>query len=104
MGKLRRLELEVELKAALGSDNVYFQPPPDFKGLLYPCIVYQRDNASTQYADNVPYRFTQRYQVTYIDRSPDSDVVDKLAALPLSSFSRHFATSGLNHDVFVIYH
>jgi hypothetical protein len=72
--------------------------------MQYPCIVYERDNASTKYADNLPYRHTVRYQVTLIDRSPDSDVYDKLAALPLSSFSRHFATSGLNHDVFVIYH
>lgn len=70
----------------------------------YPCIVYERDNASAKFADNIPYSFTQRYQVTLIDRSPDSDVIQKLAAFPLSSFSRHFATSGLNHDVFVIYH
>lgn len=73
--------------------------------MVYPCIVYQRDNASAKYADNIPYSFTQRYQVTLIARNPDSDdVIKKLAAFPLSSYSRHFATSGLNHDVFVIYH
>lgn len=70
----------------------------------YPCIVYERDNASLKSADNNPYSWMQRYQVTYIDHSPDSDVIDKLAAYPLSLFNRHFATSGLNHDVFVIYH
>jgi len=72
--------------------------------MIYPCIVYERDNASTKHADDKPYAFAQRYQVTLIDHNPDSDVIDKLNALPLCAFNRHFATSGLNHDVFVIYH
>lgn len=72
--------------------------------MQYPCIVYERDNASFKNADNFTYAFTQRYQVTLIDQNPDSDVIDKLMVLPLSSFNRHFVTSGLNHDVFVIYH
>lgn len=72
--------------------------------MQYPCIVYERDKASRQNADNLAYRWKQGYQVTYIDKSPDSDVLDALIAMPLSEFDRHFATSGLNHDVFVIYH
>lgn len=103
MGKSRRIELDGILKNVLGSSNVYYQPPPNTV-LNYPCIVYERDNASTRHAGNAPYTFTQRYQVTLIDKDPDSDTIDKLAALPLSEFNRHFATSGLNHDVFVIYH
>jgi len=99
----RRKEFQDLLEAALSGPNVYFEPPPDAI-MDYPCIVYERDNASMKSADNVPYMFTQRYQVTLIDRNPDSVVLSKLAAFPLSSFSRHFATSGLNHDVFVIYH
>lgn len=101
--KSRRIELQHLLEEAVGSSNVYFQPPPNV-AMQYPCIVYERDNASVNHADNGPYRFIQRYQVTYIDRNPDSDVLARLAAFPLSSYSRHFATSGLNHDVFVIYH
>lgn len=103
MANSRRIEFQRILEGVLGSPNVYFQPSPDDK-MDYPCIVYERDNASTKHADNNPYNFTQRYQVTYIDLMPDSDVVRMLAALPLSDFSRYFATSGLNHDVFVIYH
>lgn len=99
-----RKSLQSLLESIIGDDQVHFQPPPDID-ISYPCIVFERDNnASLNSADNIPYTWTQRYQVTYIDRNPDSDVIDKLAALPLSSFSRHFATSGLNHDVFVIYH
>jgi hypothetical protein len=101
--RTRRASLNDLLKSLLGSNNVYFQPPPDIN-MSYPCIVYERDNAALKSADNIPYSVTQRYQVTYIDPTPDSDVIDKLLDLPYSSFSRHFATSGLNHDVFVIYH
>jgi hypothetical protein len=103
MANARRVEFNDILKAILGSGNVYFQPPPNHV-MAYPCIVYERDNASAKYADNLPYNVQQRYQVTLIDRNPESDVYFKLEQLPLSSFSRHFATSGLNHDVFVIYH
>lgn len=103
MGRAQRLELHELLKDALGSDYVYFQPPED-RVMQYPCIVYERDNASFKSADNFAYAHTQRYQVTLIDSNPDSDVVDKLLEFPMSSFNRHYATSGLNHDVFVIYH
>lgn len=100
---LRRSDLNDLLKTVLGSDCVYFQPGPDTT-MQFPCIVYERDRSSVQHADNQPFRSALRYQVTYMDYSPDSDVVAKLLALPLCSFNRHYATSGLNHDVFVLYH
>lgn len=103
MGQSRRKAFDALLVQILGSDQVYFQPPPSVK-MKYPCIVYERDSASAKHADNQPYSVVRRYQVTYIDHLPDGDVVDKLEALPLSEFSRHFATSGLNHDVFSIYY
>jgi hypothetical protein len=99
----RRKSLNDLLKELLGTDFVYFQPGPDVD-MQYPCIVYERDNSSVQHADDLPYRSAQRYQVTYMDYNPDSDVVAKLLALPLCSFNRHYATSGLNHDVFMLYH
>lgn len=71
--------------------------------MLYPCIVYQRDNAITDFAGNYPYRFTQRYQVTLIDRHPDNVTHGKLAGLPMCLFNRYFAADNLNHDVFVLY-
>jgi hypothetical protein len=99
----RRTQLQGILETVLGSSNVYFQPG-EGRTLNYPCIVYERDNASTKHADNAPYSWQQRYQVTFVSREPDSDVIDKLYSLPLCVFNRHFATSGLNHDVFVLYH
>lgn len=104
MAESQRLKFSQVLKTALGSTTeVYFQPPPDLK-MKYPCLVYERDDLAVKHADNVPYNTLQAYQVTHISYDPDSDVVDKLMALPLCSYNRHFATSGLNHDVFVIYH
>lgn len=90
------------LVALLGSRNVYFQPPSTTT-MTYPCIVYARDSTSESHADNILYRFKQRYQVTVIDRNPDSSIPGKIRRLPLSSFSRRFAADNLNHDVFNVF-
>jgi len=98
----RRLDLNTLLTGVLGSTNVYFQPPDSTK-MLYPCIVYQRDDAITEFAGNRPYSYTKRYQVTVIDRNPDSEIPDKVAALPMCKFNRFFISDNLNHDVFELY-
>lgn len=98
----QRLQLQNLLSNLLGLPNVYFQPPANVQ-MEYPCIVYKRDFARTQFAGNAPYRRTKRYQVTVIDRNPDSDIPDKVAMLPMCTFDRHYATNNLNHDVFTIY-
>jgi hypothetical protein len=69
----------------------------------YPCIVYARDDSQSEYAGNRPYARTKRYQVTVIDRNPDSDLPDTVEELPLCSFNRHFAANNLNHYVFNLY-
>jgi len=97
------MEFNAILVDILGSPNVYFQPPDDSR-MQYPCLVYELEDVATQHADNGPYSMHDRYQVTFIRQKPDSPVKRKLLGLPLSSFSRHFATSGLNHDVYVIHH
>lgn len=98
MGK--RLDLQAILKQITA--NVYFQPPSSVT-MQYPCIVYQRDDADTKFADDSPYSYTQRYQVTLIDRNPDSTLFDAIRILPLCRYDRSFATEGLNHDVFNLY-
>lgn len=98
----QRLELQTLLEGVLGTPNVYFQPPPNVQ-MKYPCIVYKRDSARTEFAGNTPYKYAKRYQVTYIDQDPDSPTPDKIAALPMCSFNRHFAANNLNHDVFSLY-
>jgi hypothetical protein len=97
-----RLDLQAKLAALLGSTQVYFQPPANVQ-MKYPCIVYSRDRAETQFAGNLPYKYAKRYQVTVIDRDPDSLIPDKVAALPTCVHSRFYTADGLNHDVFDLY-
>lgn len=81
---------------------VYFQPKPTIQ-LKYPCIIYERDQARNRFANNGPYSHTKRYQVTIIDQNPNSAIPDKVAALPMSTFSRQFATDNLTHDIYSLY-
>lgn len=98
----QRIELQALLVGLLGSNNVYFQPPPTVK-MNYPCILYRRDYVAIDYSDNKPYKHKKRYSVTYVDINPDSDVPDKLALLPLCSFDRFYTADNLNHDVFNLF-
>ena len=94
----RRLDLQALLESILGSDNVYFQPPATVE-MQYPAIVYERDAARTQFADNKPHRYTQRYKLTVIARSPDTDIHLEVAKLPMTTYERHFTAGGLHHDI-----
>lgn len=97
-----RLQLQSLLESILGSRNVYFQPPANVQ-MQYPCIIYERDAADAKFADDIPYRHTKRYQVTVVDRDPDSSIPDRIAALPLCSYSRFFTADDLNHDVYNLF-
>lgn len=83
--------------------NVYFQPPNNTI-MKYPAIRYQRTDIQTIFADNEPYHSTKAYEVTVIDKNPDSPIVDAIASMPMNTFSRHYEADGLNHDVFVLYY
>lgn len=69
----------------------------------YPAVVYSIDQAETEFADNLPYRRTKRYQVTIIDQDPDSPIPDKVADLPMCLFERHFTSGNLHHYVYNLY-
>lgn len=96
----RRLQLHELLLTFV--EHAYFQPP-EGKLMEYPCIVYQLDNARTQFAGNSPYRYSKRYQVTVIDRDPDSSIPDKVAFLPSCIFNRFYVADNLNHFVYTLY-
>lgn len=98
----QRLNLQTLLVATLGSTNVYFQPPPSTQ-IQYPCIVYERSEATTKFADNSPYNVQVGYQVTLVDKNPDTTVLEKIMLLPKCRYVRHFVSDNLNHDVFIIY-
>lgn len=71
--------------------------------MQYPAIVYSRDDIATDFADNVPYRISNRYEVIYIDRDPDSEIPKQISSLPMCKFNRHYVVDGLNHDAFTLY-
>lgn len=81
---------------------MFFQPPNN-TAMQYPCIVYAIDRMSTDFADNNPYRLLDRYQVTVIDRNPDTLIRKKVAALPMTLFNRFYVVDNLNHYVFNLY-
>lgn len=97
-----RLELQALLVSLLGSNNVYFQPPPSLN-MSYPCIVYKRDYQDSDFANNKPYKHKKRYLVTVIDRDPDSDIPDKVRELPMCVYDRFYTADNLNHDVFNLF-
>lgn len=99
----RRLELHNRLLDILGSNNVYYQPPSTVN-MSYPAIVYSRDNINNIYADDDVYNQTRNYQITVIDRDPDSIIVDKISRIKRIKFTRHYTTNNLNHDVFNIHY
>lgn len=96
-----RLDFQ-SLLEGLGGVSVYFQPPPNVT-MSYPAIVYNRYGEDVKRADNIRYGNKIQYQVTVIDRDPDSELPGQVAELPLSSFIRHFTTEGLNHDIYYVY-
>lgn len=98
-----RLNLHDELCKTLGSNHVYFQPPPSVQ-MTYPAIVYSRDVIASEYADNEHYIGRKAYLVTVIDKNPDSSIVDALSLWPYCRYERHYAANNLNHDVFRIYY
>ena len=101
---LSRIDLHAKLVTLLGSKYVYFQPPETLK-LTYPCIVYERHDIDNTHADNDVYMEPVKYRVTIIDQNPDSQLVEKMNHFGHNvRFVRHFATEGLNHDIFDIYY
>ena len=99
----RREELHEILCEALGSRNVYFQPPESIK-MKYPAIVYSRDDIDNSFANDSVYMQSLAYSVTVIDSDPDSEIVSNVSRLPRCQYDRHYKADNLNHDMFTIYY
>lgn len=99
----RRIKLQTLLENILGSGNVYFQPAENVR-MKYPAIVYNRSDIDSYHANNLVYLNKTKYQVTIIDRDPDSKVVEHMSELPYCAFKQHFVSDSLNHDIFDLYY
>lgn len=104
MADERRYLFQDLLEEALGSDQVYFQPPESVK-MRYPSIVYERRSSDSQFADNDAYLLMQGYDVTVISLDPDFvHELDLPHKFKHCRSDRHFTADNLNHDTFVIYY
>lgn len=102
MGK--RTDLHREFCELLKSQHAYFQPPANIQ-MSYPAIRYKLSDIDKFAADDKAYRLVNRYEVTYIDTNPDSDMPKKiLEHFPMCSFDRWYAADNLNHWVFTLYY
>lgn len=97
-----REKIQNILEEILGSRNVYFQPPDSIK-LNYPAIVYSRNKIENKFADDAVYIQHYSYQITVMDKDPDSEIVRKVSQIPMCRHDRHFKSNNLNHDVFTLY-
>ena len=101
---MNRLQLHEKLVDLLGSRNVYFQPPPSLQ-MNFPCFVYERASGLTEYAEDMPYKYNQSYNITYVSKDPDTEVMLKKIAMgfPMIRYNRHYTANNLNHDTFILY-
>lgn len=99
-----RLELHEELCEALGSRNVYFNPPESVK-MQYDAIRYGLGGKDLKRANNKIYRSTNQYEGVVITRNPDTDIPDKLLArFEMISIGRPYSADNLNHYPFTLYY
>ena len=100
LNKMKRLWLDEKLKELC--PNVYYQPTSNVQ-MKYPAIRYKRVSIDVDHADNVPYISAVGYEITVIDRDPDSEIVEEIAKMQYASHNRHYTAENLNHDTFIIY-
>ena len=95
-------ELQTLLKGLDGMKDAYIQPPTE--GLQYPCAMIERGGLSDiKFADNKKFRILKAYDITIMDRAPDSGIPDQVEGLPYAQFNRYFKSDGLHHFVFQLY-
>ena len=79
--------------------KLYFQSPESVK-LEYPCIIYKMQEFDSRYADDGPYKILIRFDVTYITRSPTSQVPTLMVKRPGIGFDRYYVADNLHHYVY----
>lgn len=90
------------LEEILGTRNIYFQPPENLK-LKYPCFVYEVSRFDRDFADNIAYRGSIGFSVTYITQKPDDERITALIKLPKTYFDRKYVVDNLYHYVYTIF-
>lgn len=99
-----RSELHEKLEMLIDSSNVYFQPPASVQ-LSYPCVIYTLGTGDMKRADDSVYMYTHSYEVIFIYKRPNIDIVEQvLKTFSMSSIYRVYVSDNLNHYAFKIYY
>jgi hypothetical protein len=97
-----RLELHSELQEFLL--DTYYQPPSNIQ-VVYPCIIYNKTRKSKMLANDGIYLTKQGYQITVIEKNPDSPVADAIEEhFQYCTIDQYFAMDNLNHTVLTLYY
>lgn len=101
-----RLELHAELVKFL--PNVYFQPPSTIQ-MTYPCIVYNKTvydkTVGKRFAGNGIYFSKQAYQITLIEKNPDSTVADSIEQyFEYCEINQYYTVDNLYHTTLNLYY
>lgn len=98
----KRLKLHEELLSFV--NHAYFQPPENIK-LEYPCIVYSRASGYETHADNRFYVGTRQYDLTLIERNPDSTVGEEIRLyFPMCTITNYYTADNLYHTKLNLYY
>lgn len=95
-------DLLKRLSDIIGSEEVYYNPPPNIK-MKYPAVLVKRQSGDTLYANGNPYLTAFRYQITLIQREPDSSFVREITRIPSCKYIRAYVADNLQHDIYEWY-
>ena len=98
-----RLALHKKLVDILGSNNVYYQEPPN-TGMKYPCILYSFNSIEVDKADNKPYILTGNWTITHMFKKISDDTIkyNMLNEFLGISFDRRIKTGGVYNDYYTL--
>lgn len=97
-----RLQLHTELLKFMS--NVYFQPPSNLQ-MVYPCIVYNKTGKNRHFGNDVIYLSQQGYQLTVVEKNPDSKVADNIENhFQHCAINQYFVKDNLHHTTLSLYY
>lgn len=99
-----RLSLHNKLVEILNSKNAYYQPPANVN-LVYPCVIYNQNAGDIKKANNKLYKYTRKYEVTFIFKSSNDDItLTMLDTFKYCTEGPMFITDNLYHYTFELYY
>lgn len=99
----RRQNLQHELEEFTGRP-VFFQPLSNVR-LSYPCTIYKLNGIYVNQANDMNYKASRRYQITYITKNAADPLINEfITKFKMITFSNHFTSDNLHHYIYDIYY